>query len=109
MIRALSKNLIKSFKKNSKSFEASQKKISDREEERIKREFTTITLQELYKEKQEILGKGNSREYKKEDLHDLEKKVKEIKKIGIKFSDRFQKTAPVKKASSSKTHSRRHF
>jgi hypothetical protein len=111
MIKILSKNLIKSFKKNSKSFSIAQKEISDREEERIKREFTTITLQELYKEKQEMLGKGNNREYKKEDLHDLEKKVKAIKKSGIKFSDRFQKISPTKKISSSKgkTHSKRHF
>jgi hypothetical protein len=111
IMKILSKNLIKSFKKNSKSFAVTQKETSDREEERIKQEFTTITLQELYKEKKEMLGKGNNREYKKEELSNLEKMVKEIKKSGVTFSDRFQKSNPAKKISSSKgkTHSRRHF
>lgn len=102
-IKMLSKNLIKSFKKNSKSFEISQKELSKKEEERLKKEFTALTLQELYKEKKDMLSKGNYREYKQSDLNALEKKVKEIRKGGVKFSDKFEKTSPIKKATKVKS------
>lgn len=95
----LSKNLIESLSKKSKKLGIKIENISQKEELRLKKEFSTLAIQELYKERQKRL------ENKKQDMdfQSLETQVKEIIKSGVKFSERVKKIDPKTRIKSSKT------
>jgi hypothetical protein len=87
----LSKNLIATLSKKSRKFQTSVEGISDREQSRLKKEFSIITIQELYKERQKKLESPGSSKKQDTDFTGLENQVKEIMKSGIKFSEKFKK------------------
>ncbi|MCH9754174.1 MAG: hypothetical protein K0T99_04675 [Alphaproteobacteria bacterium] len=101
----LSKNLIATLSKKSKKLQISAEKISAQEQSRLKKEFSTITIQELYKERQKKLATSISPKDQNMNFPGLEEKVQEIMKSGIKFSDKFKKIDPKTRIQNSKGNS----
>lgn len=98
-IRILSQNLITTFQKKSKGNLFTTEKLSAQEELRIKKEFAILTIQELYKQRQEKLSKSFASKHTDKDLLELASQVKDMMKKGVKFSDKIEIPNPKRKKS----------
>jgi hypothetical protein len=90
-IKILSQSLIGSFSKKSRGLIISHDPFSKTEELRLKKEFSIITIQNLYKERQHK-ALQQSTKLKEKDLEQISKKINEIKKLGTTFSLSFKKS-----------------
>jgi len=84
-IKILSQNLIRSFSKKSRSLTANHSQLSKAEEIRLKQEFSLITIQNLYNERQKAITK-QSIKLKDKELEHISKKIENLRKSGMKFS-----------------------
>jgi len=90
-IKILSQNLIGSFSKKSRGLVISHEQLSKSEELRLKKEFSIITIQNLYKEQQQKVFKQYSK-LKEKDLEKISEKINQINKLGMSFSNSLKKT-----------------
>lgn len=98
-IKILSQNLIGTFQKKSKGKFFTTERLSAQEELRLKKEFASLTIQELYKQRQEKLSKSFASKYTDKNLAEIASQVKEMMKSDIKFSDKVERANPKRKKS----------
>jgi|GEM_PF-3019731 len=96
-IKILSQNLISTFQKKSKGKLLTSERLSPQEELRLKKEFASLTIQELYKQRQEKLSKSFASKHKDKDLLEIASQVKGMMKSGVKFSDKIERANPKRK------------